>query len=208
MELRTHYRETVEGLFGRRLTAADRTPAGEIEAAERRLGVRLPAALRDYYAELGGFRQLNEAHNRLLGPAELELRGDVLRFMDENQVVCFWGVRRGDLGEPDPTVYQGNPDGPAWHSEELCLSEFLTLMIYLQAVWDGLPHVGDHMDAEDVLKVIEPTWEKVVDHQDLRIWRHGGKLISHLDGDSICIGSAATAEELSYLERTLGFAEQ
>ncbi len=202
------YRETVEGLFGRRLTADNRIPAIDIEAAERRLGATLPAALSAYYAEVGGFTQLNEAHNRLLGPAELEFQGDMLRFLDENQVVCIWGVRRGDLGEPDPTVYQGLPDEAEWNSEELPLSEFLALMIYLQAVWGGLPYGGDHMDAEEVLKVIEPSWEKVVDDKDLRIWRHGGKLISYLDGDSFCIGSAVTAAEFRYLKDTLGFEEQ
>ena len=203
------YRDLVESLFARKLTTQDAVLEDEIRRVEERLRSALPLALREYYLVLGRFDQLNTAHNRLLKPEELELQGGMLRFMDENQCVCTWALRREDLGTEDPEVYQGNPiQDPDWYREELRLSEFLQLSIYLQAAWGGLGINGDHMDAPEVLGAIEAKWSKVVDNGELRIWRRDGMLISHLEEDTICICAARDERSFEYLERELGFEEQ
>jgi len=67
-------------------------PLRAIEAAEVRLGVNLPAPLREYYLSVGRHK-INSAHNRLLPPDALEVSQGRLVFMEENQCVVFWGVR-------------------------------------------------------------------------------------------------------------------
>ncbi|MCP4345414.1 MAG: hypothetical protein GY795_07795 [Desulfobacterales bacterium] len=61
------------------------------------------------------------------------------------------------------------------------------------------------MDAQQVIKKIEQTWVKVVDNNSLRIWKNKGKLISHLEGDDFCIGSACSSSCFKVLEQELGF---
>src|SRR6266481_8167056 len=67
------YRRTFATL-GTKLTARDRTPPEKIAAAEKKLGLRLPRALRDYYLVAGRERFLNHAHNHLCAPRDWERR--------------------------------------------------------------------------------------------------------------------------------------
>lgn len=202
------FRDIVETVLERSLTAEDGLQASDLEQAEDRLQVSLPSALRQYYSVLGGLRQLNTVHNRLLPPAELALGGDWLVFMDENQSVCQWALRRTDLTTANPAVYQGQPQSAQWLGEKLSTAEFLSLHIYLQAVWGGLPWVGDHLRADQILPCLRDSWDRVVDHQGLRIWQKEGMLISNLEDDEVCIGAAATDEKFRHLEKSLGFQRQ
>src|SRR5215469_1109331 len=64
-----------------------------LQMAETRLGVRLPRALRQFYLAWGRRSDLTKKQQPLLSPDELEFRGDVLFFWDENQSVVLWGIR-------------------------------------------------------------------------------------------------------------------
>ncbi|MFJ8230787.1 SMI1/KNR4 family protein [Streptomyces sp. NPDC094448] len=93
------------------LAEDDGCGAGEIAAAEERLGLRLPAALKEAYALLGRRPDLTDNHDALRPLAELEVeadeRGAVLVFRDENQGVCRWGIPVTDPADPerdDPPV--------------------------------------------------------------------------------------------------------
>ncbi len=93
-----------------------------------RLGMVIPVALFDYYS-LAGRHSINENHNRLRPIAELEWMEDKLVFMEENQCVVYWGIRRADLGENDPIVWQGvNGEPIEWYAENYHLSRFLMAM--------------------------------------------------------------------------------
>src|SRR5687767_11994054 len=83
---------TVFQTLGYPLTASTALPAGVIATAEKRLGVRVPAALRDYYAVAGRERRFSKCFNRLLRPTKWEVDQQQLVFMEENQSVCWWGV--------------------------------------------------------------------------------------------------------------------
>ncbi|GAA1814836.1 SMI1/KNR4 family protein [Planosporangium flavigriseum] len=78
----------------------------ELDAAERRLGVRLPAALREAYGLFGRRRDLTSNQDTLLDPAELYLEptGEALIFRAESQGFAHWGVLAADLNQPDPPV--------------------------------------------------------------------------------------------------------
>lgn len=80
---------------------------GDLDLAEKRLGVPLPGALREAYQLLGRRSDLTSNHDVLLSPAQLHLddRGKALVFRHENQGSASWGVLITDLRHPDPTVF-------------------------------------------------------------------------------------------------------
>lgn len=203
------YRILVEELFGTELTSDYGFLDGEIAVIEQCLRAKLPLALREYYQVLGRFDRLNTAYNHLLTLDEMLFSGSMLRFMDENQSVCTWAIHQADLNKPNPPVYQGNPiSNPRWYDEKLQLSEFLTLMIYQQAVWGGLGFIGDHCNSSRLLPNLDSSWAKVVDHAGLRIWRHEGMLISNLQDDDCCICATEHPSSFEYLLQELGFEPQ
>jgi hypothetical protein len=143
----TAYRETFATFgpryLGRPLAANEGIEEREIEATEARLGIDLPEAMRDYYRITGRCNALNAIHNALIAPDALHFDGEYLVFMDENQSVVSWGLRRADLAEKDPPVWQRNNTPPqAWFSEEMAFSAFMASMFdwyRTQGLWE---HAG------------------------------------------------------------------
>jgi hypothetical protein len=78
----------------------------DLQAAERRLGVQLPAAIREAYALFGRREDLTSVQDWLLGPEELEVdaTGEVLVYRVENQSVAVWGVPLAAMEQSDPPV--------------------------------------------------------------------------------------------------------
>jgi len=143
------------------------------------------------------------SHNRLLAPSALDLADGRLVFCEENQEVCVWG---SVPGSPDPAAENANVlrDGTLeWHPEDVSLSRFLEIMVYLQTAWGGFEHVGDLHEIERALPTIEAEWDQVVRHNGLTIYARPGALITALDGDGLLTAAARTPEELARLEREL-----
>jgi hypothetical protein len=88
------------------LTDDDGWAEADLRAAEQRLGVPLPAAIREAYALFGRRQDLTSVQDRLLVPEELEvdLTGEVLIYRVENQAVAVWGVPLAAMDQPDPPV--------------------------------------------------------------------------------------------------------
>ena len=87
-------------------------PAGNEQSvilAERRLGVRLPESVREWYSEVDGRNLLSKYSNNdwALNPDEfkrVELCGkELVTFLVENQGVCWWGFELN--GSDDPPVH-------------------------------------------------------------------------------------------------------
>ncbi|MFE4172318.1 SMI1/KNR4 family protein [Streptomyces sp. NPDC056909] len=78
----------------------------DLTAAEGRLGLRLPLALREAYLLLGRRPDLTSNHDVLLSPAELYVddAGEALVFRHENQGAASWGILLGELTAEDPAV--------------------------------------------------------------------------------------------------------
>src|SRR5687767_13749169 len=104
-DLRAQYRESFSAL-GVRLERTDGCTVEEVSAAERRLGLRTPAAIRDYFLLAGREARINQAHNHLLGPSEWFVDSGHLVFLAENQNVVLWGLPVSDARD-DPAVLQG-----------------------------------------------------------------------------------------------------
>jgi Uncharacterized conserved protein (DUF2293) len=90
-DFRDHYRRTYADL-GRSLTPRDGNADSRIEAGEKRLGVRLPKALRDYHRVAGREHRFNGIFDRLLAPHEWFVDAGKLVFMEENQAVVLWAT--------------------------------------------------------------------------------------------------------------------
>jgi hypothetical protein len=133
------YRKVLAAITGR-ASSAHGYPPRTVEAAEARLGFAIPAALRDYYLSVGR-HELNRVHNRLWPPADLAVSGGRLVFLEENQCVVYWGVRRRTTAA-DPVVSQTTDlDDPEWSAEVRC-SLFLPAMLCWYAAASWMPHTG------------------------------------------------------------------
>lgn len=75
-------------LIGRELTRKDGVSVADIPECEKRLKLKLPPALRDYYRVSGGL-PINREHNIFYSPKQLRIENGKLVFMEENQRVVF-----------------------------------------------------------------------------------------------------------------------
>jgi hypothetical protein len=124
--------DLITSVFGP-LSAAHRIPDRTIAAAEKRLGVTLPAALGDYYRLAGKHKLVSDGMNHLRKPSKLQLSDGVLVFMDENQDVFSAGVLAADLGKDDPPVSERNRGEREWRLAATRLSRYLLVTFCWQA---------------------------------------------------------------------------
>jgi hypothetical protein len=126
--IREKYLAALAPLLGRKLKSADGLAAGFLSAAERKLKVKIPTALREYYC-VAGRLPLNKEHNRLYSPGKLRILEKKLVFMEENQCVVFWGMDTEALDQDDPEVFQTSNEAPVvWYCEELPFSDWIIKM--------------------------------------------------------------------------------
>jgi hypothetical protein len=83
------------------IEARDGWNHADLDAAERRLGVRLPDAVRDAYALFGKRPDLTSNQDWLLTPSELRLDGEVVVFRRGIHAVTSWAA---SLDTADPAV--------------------------------------------------------------------------------------------------------
>jgi hypothetical protein len=154
------YYRTVFATIGCPLTKSTGVPAKVIAAAETRLGVRMPAALRDYYLVAGSERRFNRCHNRLLTPRDWGIDQHRLIFMEENQRVLWWGVSIRNPDSDDPPVSQGINDEPiTWAREHRHCSVFLAAILHYHAVSGGLPHSDMVLAPNDINDRFRRGWK-------------------------------------------------
>jgi hypothetical protein len=134
------YREVFQ-TFGYPLTERTALSSEVLAEAEVRLGLRVPAALREYYLVAGRERRFNSCCDRLLPPSEWTVDKQRLVFMEENQAICVWGVSIRDPRSDDPPVFERiGEEPPSWSQVQRKCSHFLAAMLHHQAVSDGFPH--------------------------------------------------------------------
>ncbi|MFF2327054.1 MULTISPECIES: SMI1/KNR4 family protein [unclassified Streptomyces] len=142
----------------RPLAGTDGCAPADLDATRARLGLPLPAALREGYQLLGSRTDLTGNQDVLLAPQDLYLDEDrgVLVFRVENQSCAYWGIRVTDLDQDDPPVVVradlARPTAADWEawlgrvsvafveivlSEALCADE--DLMVWVASDDTGLP---------------------------------------------------------------------
>ena len=137
--------------------------AAELDAAEGRLGFKLPLALREWY-QLAGKREdlfAIDPYGFIL-PHELSIEADdheVLWLFAETQALVFWGIRRHDLWRDDPPVYTGEPD----FSDEFLISnetfsEFILQVIVHQTAC--FTEIGSNASGkEDTAEIVQANFQ-------------------------------------------------
>jgi len=120
------------------LKRGDGYPASELNAAEKRLGLKLPEALREWYQLAGQREDVFATQNFLVSPEELEVEDGLLEVYCENQGIVHWGLKPADLHLPDPPVYL-NDDGMHDEPQELIrenetVSEFALQMAICETI--------------------------------------------------------------------------
>jgi hypothetical protein len=127
------------------LTLADRQAEPPLADAEARVGVKLPADLRQYDFLAGKLDRFNRAHNERRRLEDLSVDGGKLTFLTEHDGVVLWRVEASTTPSDDATVYQaenvrGRPG--SWYVEHERRSEFLLIMLRRQALWGRLEFLG------------------------------------------------------------------
>ena len=111
----------------------------QIAAAEARLHLVLPEPLKDFFAVVGGSRELMDADYRILPPEKLRVDGSHLIFCEENQGLEDFGIPLAEIAtpaeRPNPTVDVRAKGKPKWFGEAGKLSAFLLGMTAWQVVW-------------------------------------------------------------------------
>ena len=189
------------------LAPGDGVPEAEIAAAEDRLGLRLPTLLREFYALAGKREDINHSFEHLVPVEELETKGRMLVFYEENQDVTFWAVKSDDTAA-DPAVFRAfNEENLDWEPDSEHLSEFLVAMLALQGVNGGMAYhgIGD-ADPELVLSAAA-DWDRI---ELRRIWGH--KILMR-DGQALFVcgsageeafGGGRTREDFLAVEKEFG----
>lgn len=187
------------------LGAADGWSSGVLDAAGERLGVPLPAALREAYQLFGRRDDLTSNHDSFLNPGELYLNNGALVFREENQACASWGILGADLGQSDPAVYvRADLADKSAENWEGWLDTFSTscLEIVLAESMHAPDELCDFMDGSD-----EPLGPALEEHFTLlpfpdyptsrqgsgTRWFAGPQVILRQDGD--CLHARARTED-------------
>ncbi|MDO4879305.1 MAG: SMI1/KNR4 family protein [Neisseria sp.] len=127
-------------------------PEGEIAAAEQRLGIRFPAALREYLLALGGSDTVNLSFNRLMPLEKIHFDGGCLVLAEENQGVFRCGIARADLAQDNPParIACNIEGGSQWQPHLPDTRALLLELACTNAVMGGLPYCANIMDGESI----------------------------------------------------------
>jgi hypothetical protein len=159
---RRHGWDFVRGLaaaFGRPLTEGDGVDPAEMAKAESRLGIALPAALREAYLLFGRCADLTASQDQLLAPERLQADADgVLVFRVENQYCASWGVRLEAMSSDDPPVLLTVGDEWMPYADRLSLA--LVEMVLSEAMFSARDGRSDnrnlgHVDQAELAVAFE-----------------------------------------------------
>lgn len=198
------------------LTAVDGCEPSELETAERRLSLSLPQSLRDYYLRSGREKRVNQFHNRLYHPHELSVDSRYLLFFEENQSVCFWGVRADDQATKDAPVFQGVNQGEKgidWYPEHESCFTFLKVNAVWLAAFGGASKntaVG-YVDPDEARRNLDENWDFIGEVNEMRAYKQAGSAVCLLKWEDIMqrmrqlppwrlFAAAASAKDLDKLK--------
>lgn len=183
-------RELAEWLIDRPLTADDGYTEDIVAEAEVRLGLPLPAPLREFCRIAGKHPELAAAFNRFDEPSQLARSKNKIVFLEENQTVCIWAT------DQKSNVYQcTNIEQPRWYKEPVLLETFLRTILYYQMAQGGYPFAGmipgDSFESEADLKALIARMDAqpVVNESGLQIFVLADQVLvwflESLDGSEI-----------------------
>lgn len=90
-----------------------------------------PLALQEFYLALG-VSELMETNHFFFDPDELEIRDNMVMFVEDAEETTVWGVPLDQVSLPDPIAYRRTvsaeepDDSGAWEATESTISELIT----------------------------------------------------------------------------------
>ncbi|MET9229352.1 hypothetical protein [Lentzea sp. NPDC003310] len=179
------------------IEARDGWNHADLDAAEDRLGVRLPDAVRDAYALFGKRPDLTSNQDWLLTPSELRLDGEVVVFRREVHALTSWGAV---LGAPDPAVVQETERGwEPWlpHFSAACVELVLSEALFR----DGAGTADREMSGADI-SLLEDHFALLPLGSPGTRWFVADDLIVREDAGRWLWARARTPEALGRLQKT------
>jgi hypothetical protein len=201
------------GRFGFPLDKMHGISARILDKAADRLGVVIPAALRDYYAVAGNQRRFNRSLQRFLHPSKWSIDERHLVFLEENQSVCWWGVSLKSRGAKDPMVSQGinHEDEIEWHKEHDKCSVFISVLLHYQAVSGALGFCASGSAPDDVHKKLKQGWQYVGEANQLWAFSRQNQVVCIMAGGAppfmpamVLMAGGKTARDLKAIGDSLG----
>lgn len=175
--LQLPYQAIAESLLGRPITITDGIDLTVLEDEEKRLGLVIPSALKEFYQSVGKLPQFMSAFQLFALPEQLYLKDNLLVFLEENQGECYWAVNE------QGNVLQCDEDNTSYELG-FNLKSFLALMLYYQ-VAQGAEYsfCSNLLDQELALLYQEQGWQQVVNYDDLVIYQLSNYLIWYFKDD-------------------------
>lgn len=130
-------KDIAEHILYRPLKVEEGLSEDAILSAEKKLGYKLPSALRDFYLAVGKMKLFTDAFEFFAQPKQIYEKAGKLIFLEENQAVLSWAVDIKELGNEVVKVYQSPNIGDSenevvWFAENLSLPDFLEMIMYYQ----------------------------------------------------------------------------
>ncbi|WP_165245155.1 hypothetical protein [Paludisphaera soli] len=118
------------------LRPAEGDPAATLDAAAMRLGVDLPAALREWYAIAGRRADAWSRQDVFVRPDRLRIEDGRIVFYEESQAVVRWGVGVEGRQAEDPPVFVSSEDEHGeWLEESPSISLFALQRLLCDLKW-------------------------------------------------------------------------
>lgn len=165
----SQYRAAFEAV-GRPLTAADAISEEKLEAAQQRLGIKLPKALFDFYRVAGNSGYFNY-QSQLWELNELGIDEGKLIFFGDGYGVVWFGLDL-PLTSADPLVIFSEDYSVCG----LC-SIFLTIYVYIEAAQGGMPFTAEATVGRSTLKQLESQWESAIQLGHWQVYKQSGRVI-------------------------------
>lgn len=172
----------------------------ELDAAEARLGVKLPAALREAYALFGRRDDLTRNQDELLTPSELNIYQGALVYQAENQGAAHWGILLSDLGNDDPATVM-RPDladksQERWEPWTERLSVALIDLVMSETAYYEADGLSDGAELDDDVLAAFHELPTVLPAQHESSWYLGDDVLLHVRGGWWLTVRARTAQAL------------
>jgi hypothetical protein len=188
MRFTESYRNTF-ATVGVQLRDEDGCASADIEDVERRLGIKIPVSLQEYYLLSGREKRINQFFDRVRAPEKWEIDSvhwdidsDQLVFMEENQWVVYWGVPSAQDRKTDDAVSVGfniRQKGIQWRAEHESCFTFLNVMVLWHASFGGAvanTAVG-YVQEDATRKALDEGWHFVGEVRDMRAYKREGQAI-------------------------------
>lgn len=221
--------ETAEIILGRPLMEEEGVPISEIEAAEKRLQMKLPEVLKEFHLKVGALTLLTNSTERFFPLNEIKCVDNKLVFAEEHQGDGYWGININERYNKDASVYMcvEEQDGEKriWFNEGVGLKEFIHSTMFYQCAqasyeynnflgnysFSGAILLENNKDIIDrLMSQLSEGWDKVVDRNNLNIYWNERRIVwfftnQHGVPDEMVMLSSQTEESYIELLKELGF---